>query len=104
MKRISQGLGFLAFTMPARRFIIRGRVQGVGFRYFTVQAATRARVVGTVKNLPDGSVEAIAEGSLASLAAFLLELRRGPGFSRVTAVDEQDYPAMGHYKSFEVIY
>jgi acylphosphatase len=90
--------------MPARRFIVSGRVQGVGFRYFTVQAAERAGVVGTVRNLPDGTVEAIAEGSLATLAEFLKEVRRGPSFSRVTSIDEQEYPETNRYKSFEVIY
>ncbi len=79
-------------------------MQGVGFRYFTVQAAERAGVVGTVRNLPDGAVEAIAEGSLGNLAAFLLEIHRGPAFSRVISVDEQDYPVTGRFKSFEVIY
>lgn len=79
-------------------------MQGVGFRYFTVQAAERAGVVGTVRNLPDGAVEAIAEGSLANLAAFLLEVRRGPAFSRVTSVDEQEYPVTNSFKRFEVIY
>ncbi len=101
---MSQGLGFLAFKMPARRFIIKGRVQGVGFRYFTVEAARRAGVLGTVRNLPNGAVEAIAEGSPANLAAFLMEISRGPSFSRVTSVDEQDYPVTNRYKSFEVIY
>ncbi len=90
--------------MAARRFIIKGRVQGVGFRFFTVQAAKRAAVGGTVRNLPDGSVEAIAEGSLGRLAAFRLEIERGPSYAQVTSVDEQELQPTDRYKSFEVVY
>ena len=90
--------------MAAKRFIIRGRVQGVGFRFFTVQAAMRAGVVGTVRNLPDGSVEAIAEGTLGCLAAFRLEIARGPSFAWVRAVDEQEMQPPNRYRDFDVIY
>jgi acylphosphatase len=90
--------------MAARRFIVKGRVQGVGFRYFTVEAARRAGVTGTVRNLRDGSVEAIAEGSPAGLAAFRLELAKGPSFSRVTSVDEQEIQPTNHYTDFDIGY
>ena len=46
----------------ARRFVVRGRVQGVGFRYFAADAARREGVSGAVRNLDDGTVEAVAEG------------------------------------------
>ena len=95
---------FSFFDMAARRFIVKGRVQGVGFRYFTVQAARHAGVTGTVRNLRDGSVEAIAEGSLGNLAAFRLELAKGPSFSRVTSVDEQEIQPTNHYTDFDVSY
>jgi acylphosphatase len=60
-----------------RRVSVRyeGRVQGVGFRYTTVSIAGRFRVVGFVKNLPDGDVELVAEGTEAELAAFLAAIR-----------------------------
>ena len=90
--------------MAARRFIVKGRVQGVGFRYFAVQAAGRCGVTGTVRNLGDGSVEAIAEGPEAALEQFSGELRRGPAFSRVTSVDEQPLHPTGLYSGFAVAY
>ena len=90
--------------MAARRFIVRGRVQGVGFRFFAVQAARRAGVTGTVRNLRDGSVEAIAEGSPDNLAAFRFELERGPSFSRVTSVDEQEIQPTNRYTGFDIGY
>ena len=90
--------------MAARRFIVRGRVQGVGFRFFAVTAARRIGVTGTVRNLRDGAVEAIAEGSADNLAAFRCELQRGPSFSRVTSVDEQEIQLTKHYTDFEIGY
>ena len=87
-----------------RRFIVKGRVQGVGFRFFTIRAAQRLGVAGTVKNLPDGSVEAIAEGTADAVAEFRSELWRGPSYSQVTAVDETEIKATGQYKSFDVEY
>jgi len=62
---------------------ISGRVQGVGFRFFTEHVARRYRVSGFVRNLPDGRVEVIAEGDQAVLETFLNELRRGPAGARV---------------------
>ena len=88
----------------ARRFIVSGRVQGVGFRYFTIRAARECGVVGTVRNLPDGSVEAIAEGSAEAIAGFRLALERGPSYSHVTRVEELEMLPTGRYKGFEVLY
>ncbi|MBI3652428.1 MAG: acylphosphatase [Acidobacteria bacterium] len=90
--------------MAARRFLVKGRVQGVGFRYFVVQAAWRCGVVGTVRNLPTGAVEVIAEGALDKLAALRLELAQGPAFSRVTTVEEQEMQATHRYTDFEISY
>jgi acylphosphatase len=88
----------------ARRFIIRGRVQGVGFRYFAVRAARHAGVVGTVRNLPDGSVEAIAEGAPEALADFREQVGRGPSYSHVASVDETELAPTGRYHAFDVVY
>ena len=62
----------------ARRYRISGRVQGVGFRYFTQAAAARENLHGCVRNLPDGRVEACAEGDADALARFERALRHGP--------------------------
>jgi acylphosphatase len=81
--------------------IIRGRVQGVGFRYFARQRADAHRVSGFVRNLPDGSVEVHAEGGTEALAAFEGELRRGPSFGRVEAADVTPLKARG-FDAFEI--
>ena len=67
-----------------RRYVFRGRVQGVGFRWFARAAARRLGVTGWVRNLPSGEVEAEGQGSAEELEAFELELRRGPAGSLVT--------------------
>jgi acylphosphatase len=79
-------------------------VQGVGFRYFAVRAARRLELVGTVSNLPDGSVEALVEGSVDDITSFRAELERGPSFAFVTAVEESEIPLSGRYTSFDVAY
>ena len=70
----------------ARRYVLSGRVQGVGFRYFTQDAARREGLHGYVVNRDDGSVEAVAEGEAESLERFERALRRGPSKSRVEHV------------------
>ena len=70
----------------ARRYIITGRVQGVGFRYFSEAAAARAGVHGWVRNRPDGSVEAFVEGEQGAVDAVEAALRRGPSSSRIDDV------------------
>jgi len=88
----------------ARRFIVKGRVQGVGFRFFAIRAARRLGVTGTVRNLADGSVEAIAEGTPEAVTEFRAELWRGPSYGKVTAVDESEIKASGRYTGFDVSY
>jgi len=86
----------------ARRFIVRGRVQGVGFRYFAIRAARQTGVRGTVRNLPDGTVEAIAEGTMAALVDFREALEHGPSYGHVIGVDEIEIQPSGRYTGFEV--
>lgn len=62
----------------ARRYVIGGRVQGVGFRLFTADRARLEGINGFVRNLPDGRVEAIAEGDAEAVDRFERTLRRGP--------------------------
>ncbi len=69
-----------------RRVIVRGRVQGVFFRSSTEQEAFRAGIDGWVRNLRDGSVEAVFEGEPAGVEALLAWVRRGPRLSEVASV------------------
>ena len=62
---------------------VTGRVQGVGFRYSTLHHANRIGLTGFVRNLPDGSVEAVAEGTAEQLDVFESFLKEGPSLSRV---------------------
>ena len=86
----------------ARRFLISGDVQGVGFRFFAQRAAARHQVVGFVKNLDDGRVEALAEGSAQSVEAFRNELATGPRFSSVDHLEEINLDPSGTYSSFRI--
>jgi acylphosphatase len=86
----------------ARRFLVSGRVTGVGFRYFTQDVARREGLTGVVRNLPDGRVEAIAEGDEASLTRLEVALRRGPSHARVEQVEVDVLPVTGSYLSFSV--
>lgn len=70
------------------RLIVRGRVQGVGFRRFVYKQAVQIGVGGWVRNNPDGSVETEAWGSSSQILGFIAELRKGPFFSRVDEVEE----------------
>jgi len=92
------------FMKAARRFVIKGRVQGVGYRYFAIRAAAESGVLGMVRNLPDGSVEAIAEGSDDAIREFRDALARGPSYAHVTAVDETPLEPTGRYRGFDVVY
>jgi acylphosphatase len=72
----------------ARKFYIRGLVQGVGYRFFAQRAAARHQVRGYVRNLDDGRVEALAQGSQASVDAFRDDLTAGPTYSKVDEIEE----------------
>lgn len=79
--------------MSARRvvrFVVEGRVQGVGFRAFLVREANALGLVGWARNRLDGSVEAIAAGPPRSVAALIDAARRGPALSRVDALREEE--------------
>ena len=86
----------------ARKYVISGDVQGVGFRYFTQRAAARHQVVGYVRNLPDGNVEAIAEGSPESVEGFKHDISTGPAHARVEKVEEISLEPTGHYPAFRI--
>ncbi|MBI5280618.1 MAG: acylphosphatase [Candidatus Solibacter usitatus] len=74
----------------ARIYVVRGRVQGVGYRYFAQARAVETGVRGWVRNRDDGNVEACAAGTPEQLGAFAGWLRRGPRFSDVRGVEERE--------------
>ena len=88
--------------MVARRFLIDGTVQGVGYRFFAKRAAARHQIKGTVKNLPDGSVEVIAEGDRDDMDEFKKDLATGSMFSEVTSLDETDITVSGRFSEFRI--
>ena len=89
--------------LVSRRFVIGGRVQGVGFRWFAKDEATRERVHGWVQNLPDGRVEALVEGEAEAVARVERALRRGPPGARVQTVTVDDEPPGGLRGPFEIV-
>jgi acylphosphatase len=86
----------------ARRFFISGDVQGVGFRFFAQRAAARHQIVGYVKNLDDGRVEALVEGPSQSVEAFKHDMATGPRFSSVAHVEEINLDPTGSYSFFRI--
>ncbi len=75
--------------MPAYRYVVEGRVQGVGYRYFVLRQADALGVSGYARNRADGSVEVVAEGSEAAMADLEARLREGPSFAEVTNVERE---------------
>ena len=90
------------FMLVARRFVVRGRVQGVGFRYFTQDTARREGVTGWVRNLPDGRVEAHVEGDEEAVTRVERAIRSGPPAARVDHVFVDSEEATGAYHAFSV--
>ena len=86
----------------ARRFLLSGRVQGVGFRYFVQDHAAVEGVHGYVCNLPDGRVEALIEGDDESVLRVERALRRGPSTARVDDVAVETAVPSGRATGFSV--
>jgi len=89
-------------VLAGRRFVVRGRVQGVGFRWFVEQAARHEGIRGYVRNQDDGSVEVVGEGEAESLLRFERAVRRGPSSARVDDVDTTELPPSGQFSAFSV--
>jgi acylphosphatase len=77
-------------AIKARRFLISGRVQGVGYRYFAERAAQENGVTGWARNLDDGRVEVHANGTAERLEDFEARLRQGPRFADVRSVESTE--------------
>ncbi len=88
--------------LVARKFVISGVVQGVGFRFFAQRSAARHQVHGYVKNLEDGRVEALAEGTDRMVEAFKDDLSAGPTYSQVEHVEETVLDPTGRYSAFRI--
>jgi acylphosphatase len=86
----------------ARKFFVKGEVQGVGYRFFAQRAAARHQVVGYVRNCPDGTVEALVEGPASNVQAFKDDLVTGPQWAVVDQVEEIVLEPTGSYSAFRV--
>jgi len=75
--------------VSAYRYVVSGRVQGVGYRYFVLRQADVLGVSGFARNRADGAVEVVAEGTEAVLADFEARLREGPAFAEVANVERE---------------
>ena len=80
----------------ARHYLVSGRVQGVGFRFFAYEAATREHVHGWARNRLDGTVEILAEGSEESIRRFERAIRQGPPSAQVTGFAVTPVADEGH--------
>jgi acylphosphatase len=89
--------------MSGRRFVVRGRVQGVGFRYFVLSRARLLGLQGWVRNLPDGTVEARAWGEDGALQSLRAHLAEGPGHARVETVEVSPLVEGSPGEVFEII-
>ncbi|MEX2264764.1 MAG: acylphosphatase [Bryobacteraceae bacterium] len=89
-------------TPAARRFFVRGRVQGVGFRYFVERIAADLKLTGYARNLDDGRVEVYAVGAPRDLDRLAPLLWKGPRFADVRGVEEQEAPVQ-QYDSFRIL-
>lgn len=87
--------------MTARRYILRGRVQGVGFRYFAYEVAHCLGIQGWVKNLGSGEVEIHAQGSDEAMREFLTRVRSGPGLALVKDIEAKEVEPQT-YSDFQI--
>jgi acylphosphatase len=88
-------------NLIARRYLIRGRVQGVGFRYFAQRAATELEVRGYARNLDDGTVEVYAVGTSEQIGELAGRLWQGPRFADVRGVEEHE-AGVQQYDTFHI--
>ncbi|MCL5975106.1 MAG: acylphosphatase [Gammaproteobacteria bacterium] len=82
--------------------LIKGRVQGVGYRMSTQIAAQKIGLTGWVRNLNDGQVEIVAEGDLMQLKQFVDWAWQGPRFAQVTDITINEQPATDEFETFEI--
>jgi len=90
--------------MKTFHYIVKGRVQGVAFRYYTQYNAHLYNIKGTVKNLFNGDVEVYAQGNTEMIEQFEAFLRRGPSAARVETLLKEEIEMNHIFKSFEVVF
>jgi acylphosphatase len=88
--------------MDSLHILVKGKVQGVGFRYFVLNQANTLKITGWVRNLPDGSVESLGIGPKESLERFLQALKAGPIGSRVEQCGFQWLTGQKPLSNFEI--
>jgi acylphosphatase len=88
-------------TTESMAMVVTGRVQGVGFRYYTQRKAKELGIKGYVQNRPDGSVYIEGEGDPSILSDFVLWCQKGPPWAKVTQVKLSPLPPVGH-KEFSI--
>lgn len=93
----------MADTQARAHLHIRGDVQGVGFRHFVTRVAGRAGVVGWVRNIEDGRVEAVAEGPEAAVKQWVEVCRKGPPLAKVEGCEVEWEAPEGKFKDFVVV-
>ena len=84
------------------RLVVHGAVQGVGFRFAACEAAVECSVVGWVRNLPDGSVEIVAQGAPDAVARMTAWAQRGPRYASVTHVQVEALAGSSPLDAFEI--
>ena len=89
-------------SQQARRFLVRGRVQGVGFRWFVEREAAILQVAGWVRNNYDGTVEVLAQGTRDQLAGLHSRLREGPRAARIDEVEVSEAEPVAGLTSFRI--
>ncbi len=89
-------------NLQTRRYVVRGRVQGVGFRWFVEREAQLLGLAGWVRNNHDGSVEVLATGTREQLSRLYERLRQGPRAARVDDVDVSEAPAAEGLNTFRI--
>ncbi|KAA3617446.1 MAG: acylphosphatase [Calditrichaeota bacterium] len=87
----------------AYKYIVEGRVQGVGFRWFVLTAAQKLNILGTVRNTRNGNVEIFAQGTINNLEQFKSNIKKGPALSRVDSIKEVPENINDSLKIFEVV-
>jgi acylphosphatase len=88
--------------VQAKRIVVHGRVQGVGFRFFVRDIGMRLGLTGNVSNLPDSTVEIIVEGNPKRIVDFIGEVQKGPSLARVERLEIQDLPDGVSYSTFHI--